>query len=80
MVIHVETTTMARITLHVTLQDSSKSVKKNMKNEIPVCQPRLFTDVKKLDDDHTLIDYNVEPGSVVSMFPHHKHGWSYSLI
>ena len=74
MIIHVETTTMERITLHVTPQDSIKSVKEKINEEIPAYQLRLFIDDKELDDDHTLSDYNVESGSVVSMFPHHKSG------
>ena len=80
MIIHVKTTTTARITLHVTPQDSIKSVKEKLKQDIPVHQPRLFIDDKELDDDYTLSDYNVESGSVVSMFPRRKRGGKCSLM
>lgn len=73
MIIHVGATPMGRITLHVTPQDSIKSVKEKIKEDLPGYQPRLFIDGKELDDDHTLSDYNVESGSVLSIFPHRRH-------
>lgn len=80
MIIHVEATRVGRITLHVTPQDSIKSVKEKIKEEIPAYQPRLFIDGKELDDDHTLSDYSVESGSVLSMLPPRKYGGKCILI
>ena len=74
MIIHVGATPMGRITLHVTPQDSIKSVKEKIKEDLPGYQPRLFIDGKELDDDHTLSDYNVESGSVLSISPPRKYG------
>ena len=80
MTIHVKTTRMETITLHVMPQDSIKSVKEKIKKEIPADQPRLFIDDKELEDGRTLSDYNIEAGSTVFMFPDRKYGGNCILI
>lgn len=80
MTIHVKTTTMETFTLHVTPQDSIKSVKEKIKKEIPTAQPRLFIDDRELEDGRTLSDYDIKSGSTVSMFPDRKYGGNCILI